>query len=173
MTYQNPTPVVVGLIPVRIDGYQGVLVVRRGIEPGIAKLALPGGYLELEPWQDGLTREVFEETGVFVVPSGWVPFGFASSEPNPNRLLVFATAPAVYAREIAVFEPNPEVQEIGVIFSLDGLEEQIAFPLHLIQIRRWLALGWKDNGPPGYHSLPITYEVHKVGDYLPLRKHDA
>ncbi|MFZ0545629.1 MAG: NUDIX domain-containing protein, partial [Candidatus Promineifilaceae bacterium] len=47
-TFVNPIPVAVLLQPVG----EKLLVVRRGIEPGNGKLALPGGFMELgESWQ--------------------------------------------------------------------------------------------------------------------------
>ena len=42
-TYKNPTPVAVLLQPVD----DGLLVVKRGIDPGMGLWALPGGYMDL------------------------------------------------------------------------------------------------------------------------------
>ena len=42
-----------------------VLVVRRGVEPGKGKIALPGGFLNAkEPIQESCFRELFEETNI-------------------------------------------------------------------------------------------------------------
>ena len=43
VTFQNPLPVAVLLLPVD----DGVLVVRRAIQPRLGQLALPGGYIVL------------------------------------------------------------------------------------------------------------------------------
>ena len=44
--WANPIPVSVVLLPVVRDGKTGLLVIRRGIEPGLRKLALVGGFIE-------------------------------------------------------------------------------------------------------------------------------
>jgi 8-oxo-dGTP diphosphatase len=50
-----------------------VLLVRRGQEPLKGEWSLPGGALELgETLQQGVVREVLEETGLTVVPAGIV-----------------------------------------------------------------------------------------------------
>jgi 8-oxo-dGTP diphosphatase len=55
-----------------IDGSK-VLLVRRGQEPLKGEWSLPGGALELgETLQQGVVREVLEETGLTVVPDGIV-----------------------------------------------------------------------------------------------------
>jgi ADP-ribose pyrophosphatase YjhB (NUDIX family) len=53
-----------------IDGTK-VLLVRRGQEPLKGEWSLPGGALELgETLQQGVVREVLEETGLIVAPGG-------------------------------------------------------------------------------------------------------
>jgi len=88
--WANPIPVTVVLVPI-VDGDRtGLLVVRRAIPPQIGKLGLVGGFLEEhESWQHGGAREVREETGVIVDPARLETHWFASSEPRPNRLLLF------------------------------------------------------------------------------------
>ena len=42
-----------------------ILMVRRGVEPGLGKWSIPGGSIELgETMEDALRREVWEETGL-------------------------------------------------------------------------------------------------------------
>jgi ADP-ribose pyrophosphatase YjhB (NUDIX family) len=150
--FENPIPVVVALVPVRDQDRLGLLVLRRGIEPGRGKLALPGGFLEMEAWQTGLSREMAEETGLLLGPEIWSPFGFASSEPNPNRLLAFATCAPVAADAIPAFTPSEETEALGLVFQPDALGALMAFPLHLAQIRAWFAQHG-GNGPAGFHLL--------------------
>jgi ADP-ribose pyrophosphatase YjhB (NUDIX family) len=53
-----------------LDGGK-VLLVRRGQEPLKGEWSLPGGALELgETLQQGIVREVLEETGLIVAPGG-------------------------------------------------------------------------------------------------------
>jgi ADP-ribose pyrophosphatase YjhB (NUDIX family) len=153
--FENPIPVVVALVPVIEAGHTGLLVLRRGIEPGRGKLALPGGFLEIETWETGLSREVLEETGLALAADGWTPVSFASSAPRPNRLLVFATCPPVEAAAIPAFAPSAETEALGLVFRPDRLEELMAFPLHLRQIATWFA-AHGGNGPTGFHELGRT-----------------
>jgi 8-oxo-dGTP diphosphatase len=67
-----PEAPIVGVGAVVIDGTK-VLLVRRGQEPLKGEWSLPGGALELgETLQQGVVREVLEETGLIVVPGGIV-----------------------------------------------------------------------------------------------------
>ena len=59
--YLNPLPVAVVLLPVA----DGLVVIRRDIEPQKGTLTLPGGYIDAgETWQEAGCRELFEETGI-------------------------------------------------------------------------------------------------------------
>jgi 8-oxo-dGTP diphosphatase len=69
---EYPEAPIIGVGAVVIDGGK-VLLVRRGHEPLKGEWSLPGGALELgETLQQGLVREVLEETGLTVVPEGIV-----------------------------------------------------------------------------------------------------
>ena len=70
MRREYPEAPIVGVGAVVIDGTK-VLLVRRGQEPLKGEWSLPGGALELgETLQQGVVREVLEETGLMVVPGG-------------------------------------------------------------------------------------------------------
>ncbi|MGB8536393.1 MAG: NUDIX hydrolase [Acidobacteriaceae bacterium] len=70
MRREYPEAPVVGVGAVVIDGTK-VLLVRRGQEPLKGEWSLPGGALELgETLQQGVVREVLEETGLIVAPGG-------------------------------------------------------------------------------------------------------
>jgi 8-oxo-dGTP diphosphatase len=65
-----PEAPIIGVGAVVIDATK-VLLVRRGQEPLKGEWSLPGGALELgETLQQGVVREVLEETGLIVVPGG-------------------------------------------------------------------------------------------------------
>ncbi|HEY4242140.1 MAG TPA: NUDIX domain-containing protein [Kofleriaceae bacterium] len=129
------------LLPIVDDGREGLLVVRRNIPPQVGSLALVGGFIELsESWEDGVARELREEVNVHVDAEALVPFWFASSAPDPRNILVFATAPAMDARELPPFEVNSESQERGVVFGPGGeagADDGLAFPLHVEAVRRY------------------------------------
>jgi 8-oxo-dGTP diphosphatase len=66
-TYKYPRPMVTvdAVVFRRAAGRLEVLVVRRAKPPFKGKLALPGGFLEMdEDLLDGVKRELFEETGL-------------------------------------------------------------------------------------------------------------
>ena len=68
--YLNPSSACVAVI---IDGQGRLLVERRGREPGKGTLDLPGGFADLcETVEEGLCREVLEETGLKVVSSEYL-----------------------------------------------------------------------------------------------------
>jgi ADP-ribose pyrophosphatase YjhB (NUDIX family) len=132
--WANPIPVAVALVPV--DG--GLLAVRRGIPPGVGQLALVGGFIEdHESWQAGCAREVLEETSVVVDPATITPLWVASTEPRPNRILIFGvTAPVA---QLPALQPNAETLERGVIYGPGGLDTDFVFSLHAEAARRYFA----------------------------------
>ncbi len=138
--WANPIPVSVVLLPVTRGGRTGLLTVRRGIQPGLGKLALVGGFLEEhETWQQGGARELFEETGATVDAAALSPFWFTSTEPRPNRVLLFSTGAPVDATAVAPFTPNHETQERGLIYGPKNLSDVFAFSLHVHAAEKFFA----------------------------------
>ena len=151
--WANPIPVSVVLLPVRFEGKTGLLVVRRGIEPGRGKLALVGGFLEEhETWAEGGARELFEETGARVDASSLRPLWFTSTSPCPNRVLLFSLASPVDASALDAFAPNPETLERGLVFGPEGLSDVFAFPLHVEAARRFFEAEAVP-GPSAYRAI--------------------
>jgi ADP-ribose pyrophosphatase YjhB (NUDIX family) len=132
--WANPIPVAVALVPVG----DGLLVIRRAIPPGVGKLALVGGFVEdHESWQAGCARELSEEANVVIDPASLRVLWVASTEPRPNRVLIFAVSDALV--DLPPFASNSETQERGVIFGPGGLDAHVAFPLHAEAARRYFA----------------------------------
>jgi ADP-ribose pyrophosphatase YjhB (NUDIX family) len=151
--WANPIPVSVVLVPVEHRGRVGLLVVRRAIEPRKGLLALVGGFLEEhETWQQGGAREVREETDVVVDAATLVPFWFTSTEPRPNRVLLFSQSAALRSEDLPAFSLTNETSERGLIFGPAALDEVFAFPLHAEAARRFFAARGID-GPHEYTTL--------------------
>ncbi len=69
MQREFPAAPIAGVGAIVLDDELRVLLVRRGQEPLLGEWSLPGGALELgERLEDGVRREVFEETGLEVEP---------------------------------------------------------------------------------------------------------
>lgn len=138
--WANPIPVSVVLLPVAREGRTGLLVIRRAIEPRIGRLALAGGFLEEhETWQEGGARELSEEANVTIDAKKLEAFWFTSTEPRPNRVLLFSVAAPVDAAALPSFEPNHETSERGLVFGPGGLDDVFAFPLHAQAASRFFA----------------------------------
>ena len=122
ITFLNPIPVAVVLVPVD----EGLLLIRRAIDPARGKLALPGGYINLgESWQEAGAREVFEETGLIIEPEEIQEFGVRSAP--DGTILIFGLAQPRASAGLPPFTPTPETTE-----RLVGkpLPDELAFPLH-------------------------------------------
>jgi ADP-ribose pyrophosphatase YjhB (NUDIX family) len=130
-TYRNPLPVAVLLVPIG----SGVLLVRRGIEPGRGKLALPGGYINLgETWEEAAARELYEETGVRVRPKQVRAFRVLTA-PTRDRLIVFGLAPPQPEKALRAFQPSEEATEVTV----GGRPRRLAFSTHTRVLKDYFA----------------------------------
>ena len=110
ISYRNPTPVAVVLLPVG----SGLLVVRRGINPGKGGLALPGGFINYgETWQQAAARELQEETGVVIPPETITPIWVASAP--DSTLIVFGLAQPASPEALKSLHPGDETEEVLVV----------------------------------------------------------
>jgi ADP-ribose pyrophosphatase YjhB (NUDIX family) len=120
MTFSNPVPVAVALVP-----FNNKLVgIRRGIEPRKGQIAFPGGYINSgETFKQALTRELFEETGIRVSEDSWDIFHVGDSVQS-NRILIFGLC-----KEVGSINLDFKSDETEGIFLIDK-EMPLAFPLH-------------------------------------------
>ncbi len=124
ITYINPTPVAVVLLPVD----EGLLILQRGIPPQVGKWALPGGYIDFgETWQQGCARELWEETGIKIPAESFTLFD-VHSPANGGLVLIFGIASAMSATDLPAFVPNEEVLAWDILRKF----ELWAFPLHTL-----------------------------------------
>jgi ADP-ribose pyrophosphatase YjhB (NUDIX family) len=128
VAYRNPVPVAVLLLPVD----DGLLVIRRDIDPGKGKLALPGGFIEHgESWQHAAARECAEEAGAVVDPAGITLFDTVSAP--DGTLLVFG----IVRGATAVPESTPTEESTG--WEVLRGPAELAFPLHTAAVARYFA----------------------------------
>ena len=100
----------------------GVLLGKRGVDPGAGRWSFPAGYVNRgEALEVAAVREVFEELGLTVRLTGLI--GVYSEEGSPVVLIV-------YAGDAMAGEPVPDGREVEEVrrFSLDALPEDLAFP---------------------------------------------
>jgi ADP-ribose pyrophosphatase YjhB (NUDIX family) len=126
MTYGNPLPVIIVLVPVferpEKGGYRiGLLLVKR-TDGGYA---LPGGCIEVKHggWRGSAVTEVREETGVAIDPAALFDFAVHST-PDATKLLVFCVSECVPLErvDLAGFQPNEEVEALDVWWSEESRE---------------------------------------------------
>lgn len=124
ITYINPIPVAVVLLPVD----DGLLILQRGIPPQIGKWALPGGFMDFgETWPQACVRELYEETGISI-SSETISLFEVHSPPDGKLVLIFGLAPAMKMAELPEFVPNDEVLAWTILKEF----EPLAFPLHTL-----------------------------------------
>ncbi len=125
VTFRNPLPVCVILVPIQENGRRGVLAVRRSIPPRIGEIALPGGYINFgESWQEAGAREVFEETGVSIDPAEIVEYRVRSAP--DGTLIIFGLAQPQNLQLLPDFVINDEASQRLVLFE----PAPMAFELH-------------------------------------------
>ncbi len=128
-SYLNPIPVAVVLLPVA----DGLVVIRRNIEPQKGTLTLPGGYIDLgETWQEGARRELLEETGIDIAGSAISLYDVMNG--LDHTLVVFGLAEKQPASVLKPFT-SAETQEVVLI------EEpiELGFSMHTEVVRRFFA----------------------------------
>lgn len=134
MTFRNPLPVAVVLQPVD----DGVLTVRRTIQPRSGWLALPGGYIEFgESWQAAGARELWEEAGVTIDPSSLREVKVFSAP--DNTLIIVALAPPLTSAQLVDFVTTDEASERVIVRT----PQELAFPLHTEVVADFLAGQWQ------------------------------
>jgi len=127
--WDNPKPVTITLVP-KDDG---LVLVKRKLNPGAGKWALPGGFIEgFEGPPEGARREVGEETGLPVKIARVV--GAFGARPGVNQVvLVFIAEPAT-----GTIVAGDDAEDARV-FKRDEVPADIAFPLHKWAIEAYFA----------------------------------
>lgn len=142
-TWRNPIPVVVSLVRVRYNKSDpegdGLLVVRRSIEPRHGELAFPGGYVDYgESVQQAAAREVCEETsGLIDLHHDYFEVLEVEKASTNENLLIFCLSRKVVCsigpEDLEQFKGNPEVSELRLIHS----PMELAWPTHTDLARKY------------------------------------
>jgi len=129
ITYVNPR-LVVTTLPVTEAGE--VVLLRRGIEPGVGLWAQPGGFMEIdETVHEGAIRETLEETGLVVEPGAVVGL---YTRPEAAIVVIAFEARIVGGAPTA----TPEALEVRP-FAPEAIPwPEIAFRTSLWAIRDWV-----------------------------------
>ncbi len=143
-SYLNPLPVAVVLAPVG----NGVVVVRRNIEPAKGTLTLPGGYIDAgESWQEGARRELWEETGIAINADDLTLYEVAN---GLDQTLVIIGLARWQPQEVLIPFVTDETQEVLLIHE----PRELGFPLHTMIVARYFE---------GLSSSPQRGEVGRGG----------
>jgi len=128
-SYLNPLPVVVALLPMG----NGLIVIRRNIEPKRGTLNLPGGYLDLgETWQQGACRELREETGIDICEQEISLYDVQNG--LDHTLVIFGLAKP---QPLELFKPFSSAETQEVVLIKEPIE--LGFPMHTTVMRRFFA----------------------------------
>ena len=138
--YVNPR-LVVTTLPITDSGE--VVLLRRGIEPGLGAWAQPGGFLEVdETVNQAAIRETYEETGLLIEPGDIVGL---------YTRLEAAVVTIVFESRIVggTAGPTPEALEVATFAPADIPWPGIAFKTTTWALRDWLdrrhpTVGWPD-----------------------------
>lgn len=136
----NPLPVAVAMLPVEDGaggggGRQGLVVVRRDIEPCRGELALPGGYIEVgETWRQAAVRELREETGLVARAAEATLFHVGEGDRTLNVFALLAPRPAA---SLPSPSATPEATEWLVIHE----PVPLAFPDHDVAVSAFFDRG--------------------------------
>ncbi len=96
--YHNPSAATAAIL---LDARDRVLVIRRAHEPGMGRLAFPGGFVDNdESAEEGLRRELREETGL---EAGALEFLVSRPNTYPHRGIIYRTLDFFFIARIDSF----------------------------------------------------------------------
>lgn len=138
--HNNPIPVAVGLIRVRIalawrSEVLKLVAVRRAIQPKLGELAFPGGYVDAgESAEIAAAREVYEETGLST--KSWQYQPLKTLITPRNQLLIFMLYTPVLSMDqwehmLSMYAANENFRLETSELVLVDTDDTLCFPAHL------------------------------------------
>jgi 8-oxo-dGTP pyrophosphatase MutT (NUDIX family) len=105
----------------------GFLLVRRSVKPHIGGLCFPGGFIDWgESWQEGMSREIYEETNVITDPNEFDLIS-VNSTPDNKRILIFGMSKIIRRYDsVDNFISTNETSELVIGCT----ETKLCFSLH-------------------------------------------
>jgi len=140
ISFRNPKPVAV--ILQQVD--QGVVLIRRNVEPHKGKWALPGGFIDFgERWEDAAARELYEETWIMVEPDTVDLIKVANGD-DGLTLLLFCRFPTLTSDLLPAFKNTTETLDRQIV-TKDTIDTfDFAFDIH----RKIIQSHWETEGFP-------------------------
>ena len=134
MTWRNPTPVAVLLIPIETSKGLRLVGIRRQNTVKSGFISPPGGFVTLgESWQEAAARETKEETNIDIDPKRISPFDVRSTP--DGVILIFGCVASIALRDLPAFVPNHEASERVCIAK----STRLAFPIHKSVVWNYLS----------------------------------
>lgn len=141
-SYVNPIPVAISIVPTIGWNSNGVLLIKRGLDCKHApnQWALPGGYIEAsESAEEAASRELLEETGIFIDSSQFTPYATKTCGEN-GVILIFCVSKPIKLTNPVLFTSSETLEvKTHPIASLP----ELAFPFHTEILNQWIASGKK------------------------------
>lgn len=127
LTFNNPVPIGVGILPIIGDDGFKLLLTRRRTKPHIGELCFPGGFINWdETWQQSISQKIREETMIETRPDEFQLFDVRST-PDCSKIIIFALSSVV--RDVdSVRQTDPVNETRGLV--LGSRDTQLCFESH-------------------------------------------
>jgi ADP-ribose pyrophosphatase YjhB (NUDIX family) len=150
-----PANPLVGVGAVVVDDRGRILLVKRGTEPMKGHWSLPGGLLELgESLTEGVKREIFEETGLFVQPEAIVEVVdriYRNSDGKDSRIQYHYVVVDYWCRVVGGdLKPSSDASEVAWVSRVEWKDTNF-YSLEFVTVQV-IEKGWQMAQEAGNHD---------------------